>query len=83
MNGEPNGRAVLEEGAIIPDRRMTAPARALRPTIGLMVAIVAVGAVLVYLEVWSRVVTALEDRDLLEPASSPQEPAECKPGRSD
>jgi len=42
------------------------------------VAVVAVGTVLVYLGLWSRVITALEDRDLLEPALPPQQDqAEC------
>ena len=57
---------------------MTAQARALPRTIRLLVAVVAVGTVLVYLGLWSRVITALEDRDLLEPALPPQQDqAEC------
>jgi hypothetical protein len=52
----------------------TAPARP--RTSGWLIAIAAVLTALVYLDLWKRVVTALEDRDLLQPASSPQQQAD-------
>jgi cell division protein FtsL len=64
-------------------RGVTTKTRVVPGAITLLVAILVIAVALVWLKLWNRAVTALEDPSILEPTSPPEERAECKPGQSD